>query len=73
MEQAMDRIYRGDQTESCLYRYLLSDDLDQADENGDALKTIDVRVYESLQAKLDQSVSVAEGSIDFVRSLLGVS
>jgi len=73
LEQAMDRIYRGDQTESCLYRYLLSDDLDQADENGDALKTIDVRVYESLQAKLDQSVSVAEGSIDFVRSLLGVS
>lgn len=70
LEQAMDRTYRGDQTESCLYRYLLSDDLDGTDDEGEPLKTIDVRVYESLQAKLTQSTNVAESSIEFIRSLL---
>lgn len=70
LEQAMDRTYRGDQTESCLYRYLLSDDLDETGDDGEPLKTIDVRVYESLQAKLDQGVNVSESSIEFVRSLL---
>ncbi len=70
LEQAMDRVYRGDQVETCLYRYLLSDDLDVADDNGDPLKPIDVRVYESLQDKLNQVTRVNEESVDYIRRLL---
>lgn len=70
LEQAMDRVYRGDQVETCLYRYLLSDDLDTADENGEPMKPIDVRIYESLQDKLNQVTRVNEESIDYIRRLL---
>jgi SNF2 family DNA or RNA helicase len=71
LEQAMDRVYRGDQVETCLYRFLLSDDLDEEDDNGDAIKPIDVRVYESLLAKMEQGERVAEESDAYVRMLLG--
>jgi hypothetical protein len=70
LEQAMDRVYRGDQVETCLYRYLLSDDLDTADENGEPMKPIDVRIYESLQDKLNQVTRVNEESVDYIRRLL---
>jgi hypothetical protein len=70
LEQAMDRVYRGDQTESCLYYYLLSDDLDSSDANGDPIKPIDVRVYNSLMAKLETAAGISETSIDYIRSLL---
>jgi len=70
LEQAMDRTYRGDQVETCLYRYLLSDDLEESDGSGKRVQPIDVRVYESLMAKLEQGVRVDENSIAYVRSLL---
>jgi SNF2-related domain/Intein splicing domain/Helicase conserved C-terminal domain len=71
LEQAMDRVYRGDQEEVCVYRYLLSDDLDESDDNGEPLKPIDVRIYECLMEKLDQGVRFNEESVDYVRRLLG--
>jgi hypothetical protein len=70
LEQAMDRVYRGDQVETCLYRYLLSDELDECDDEGEPLKPIDVRVYETLIEKLDQAVRVNELSVDYVRRLI---
>jgi len=70
LEQAMDRVYRGDQVETCLYRYLLSDDLDSCDDQGNSLKPIDVRVYEALMSKLEQAVRVDENTIEYVRHLL---
>ena len=70
LEQAMDRVYRGDQVETCLYRYLLSDELDESDDDGEPLKPIDVRVYEALMEKLDQATRVSSGSVDHVRMQL---
>jgi SNF2 family DNA or RNA helicase len=70
LEQAMDRTYRGDQTETCLYRYLLSDDLDSVDADGEPLKPIDARLYECLLGKLDQATAISEDSSDYVRGLL---
>jgi SNF2 family DNA or RNA helicase len=69
VEQAMDRIYRGDQPETCLYRYLLTEDVEAAD--GSIIKPIDVRIYECLQMKLKQGVDVKEETIRYVRYLLG--
>jgi hypothetical protein len=71
VEQAMDRIYRGDQTETCLYRYILSDGLDAEDASGKPLIPVDVRMYQTLQLKLEQGLRMAEGSVEYVRMLLG--
>ncbi len=71
LEQAMDRVYRGDQVETCLYYYLLSEDLDQDDDNGNPMKPIDARIYDVLLEKLGQVARVTEGSIEYVRRLLG--
>jgi SNF2 family DNA or RNA helicase len=71
LEQAMDRVYRGDQTETCVYRYLLSEDL-EGDGDGDPLKPIDVRIYECLQEKLDQVARVNEEGVDYIRRLLAI-
>jgi len=68
VEQAMDRVYRGDQTETCLYVYLLSKDLAGSDRK--PVVPIDVRVYETLMAKLDSAKKVNEGTISYVRTLL---
>lgn len=70
VEQAMDRVFRSDQTEHCLFRYLLSDDLDEEDSKGEPIKPMDVRIYERLQEKLSQGVRVHEESTDYVRGLL---
>ena len=70
LEQAMDRVYRGDQLETCLYRYLLSDELDEQDDDGEPLKPIDVRVYEALMEKMEQAKYVSEESVEYVRRLL---
>ena len=70
LEQAMDRVYRGDQPEPCLYRYLLTEDVEAAD--GTIVKPIDVRIYECLQMKLKQSADVKEDSVRYVRYLLGI-
>lgn len=71
LEQAMDRIYRGDQVETCLYRYLISDDVDGFfDNDGNKLRPIDGQVYESLQAKLEQATEISEESMDYIRRLL---
>lgn len=71
LEQAMDRIYRGDQVETCLYRYLISDDVDgYYDDEGNKLKPIDGQVYESLQMKLEQATLISEESMDYIRRLL---
>ena len=72
IEQAMDRTYRGDQTETCLYYYLLSDDLDSRDDRGDPIKPIDVRMYDTAQMKFNQATEVAEESAEHIRSLLAV-
>lgn len=71
LKQAMARTSRGDQVETCLYVYLLSDDLDTADEDGEPLKPIDVRIYEVLMEKLSQIERVTDGSVEYVRRLLG--
>lgn len=71
VEQAMDRVYRGDQVEPCLYRYLLTEELE--DENHKPVQPIDVRIYEVLQMKLDQATEVKEESIRYIRYLLNAS
>lgn len=71
VEQAMDRVYRGDQVETCLYRYILSDGLDAQNEDGEPILPVDVRMYQTLQFKLAQSGRVAEGSLEYARFLLG--
>lgn len=73
VEQAMDRVYRGDQVESCLYIYLLSDDLDSGTKTKKPQKPIDVRVYETLQAKIRRAKEVSETSVAYIRSLLGIT
>ncbi len=73
VEQAMDRVYRGDQVETCLYRYILSDGLDLQDDTGAVLQTVDVRMYQMLQLKLKQALKVAEGTVEYARMLLGAS
>ncbi len=70
LKQAMARTSRGDQVETCLYRYLLSEDLDEDDDNGEPLKPIDVRIYEVLMEKLSQIERVTDGSVEYVRRLL---
>lgn len=70
LEQAMDRVYRGDQVETCLYRYLLSDELDESDDDGEPVKPIDVKVYEALIEKLEQAKYVSEESVEYIRRLL---
>lgn len=71
LEQAMDRTYRGDQVESCLYRFLLSEDIDGEGKDGTPLKPIDVRIYETLKAKMEGAEFVAEESVLFIRRMLG--
>lgn len=73
IEQAMDRVYRGDQTETCLYRYLLTEDLEPEADGGAAEQLIDARVYERLMGKIERSVQVDEDSIEYVRYLLGAT
>jgi len=70
LEQAMDRIYRGDQVESCLYRYILSDDLDHSYGEDGCTTPIDMRVYNSLQVKLEQAHMISEESMEYVRRLV---
>lgn len=73
LEQAMDRTYRGDQVETCLYRYLLSDDLEGTyggDTDEGRILPIDMRVYNILQEKLEQAVEISEESIEYIRSLV---
>lgn len=69
LEQAMDRVYRSDQQETCLFRYLLSDDLDET-EDGEPLKPMDVKIYDRLQLKLAQGERVADENEEYVRGLL---
>lgn len=70
IEQAMDRVYRSDQKETCLYVYLLSDDLESEDVDKKPVKPIDCKVYESLMSKLENATEVNEGNVRYVRSLL---
>ena len=70
VEQAMDRVFRSDQVEHCLFLYLLSDDLDEEDENGKPIKPMDVRIYDCLQNKLAQGTRVAAENMDYIRGLL---
>lgn len=71
LEQAMDRIYRGDQVETCLYRYLISDDVDgYYDDDGNKLRPIDGQVYDALMLKLEQATEISEESMDYIRRLL---
>lgn len=71
LEQAMDRTYRGDQVETCLYRYLLSEDINSImDEDGNDLSPLDVQVYETLQLKLEQAAEISEESVEYIRRLL---
>lgn len=70
VEQAMDRIFRADQVEHCLFRYLISDDLDEEDEQGKPIKPMDVRIYDTLQNKLQQGVRVSDENMDYIRGLL---
>jgi SNF2 family DNA or RNA helicase len=65
LEQAMDRVYRGDQVETCLYRYYVNEDIG-------TIQPMDARVYSTLQAKLGQAKELEEGSVGYVRHLLGV-
>lgn len=66
LEQSMDRVYRGDQVETCLYTFLVSADLDGSGET----KPMDAKSYINLQEKLEQSKYVSEESMDYVRGLL---
>jgi SNF2 family DNA or RNA helicase len=70
LEQSMDRIYRGNQTETCLYRYLLSRDFGEY--CGNESIVIDKNIYNVLQEKLEQATMIKEESMDYVRRLLGM-
>lgn len=69
LEQAMDRIYRSDQVETCLYVYLLSQDLYDGKDRK-PIKTMDVKVYELLMHKLESAAEINDTSVKYVRSLL---
>lgn len=73
LEQAMDRTYRGDQVEHCLYRFLLSEDIEGEGDEGKPLKPIDVRIYETLKAKMEGADYVAEESVAFIRRMVGAA
>ncbi|MBD3388164.1 MAG: hypothetical protein GF414_04460 [Candidatus Altiarchaeales archaeon] len=70
LEQSMDRVYRGDQVETCLYRYLICDDLEEADQDGDPIRPIDSRMYDTLMTKMHEAEGLSEDSLEYVRSLL---
>ena len=70
LEQSMDRVYRGDQVETCLYRYLICDELDEVDEDGNPIKPIDARVYDTVMAKMEEAETLSEDSVEYVRGLL---
>jgi len=69
VEQAMDRVYRSDQKETCLYVYLLSQDL-YTGSNRKPVKPMDVKIYELLMLKLESAKDINEQSITYVRGLL---
>lgn len=70
LEQAMDRVYRGDQVESCLYVYLLSEDLDGGGAGKKPIEPIDVRIYHRFMEKIEHAKAVDANSIEYIRSLL---
>jgi SNF2 family DNA or RNA helicase len=70
VEQSMDRVYRGDQTESCLYFYLLSENLDADVKGKKPIVPMDAKIYEALMRKLSGAKAVNESSVEWVRSLL---
>jgi SNF2 family DNA or RNA helicase len=70
LEQAMDRVYRGDQVETCLYRYLLCEDTEGLASISGQDQPIDFRVYSVLLEKLEQGTRISEESIDYIRRLL---
>jgi SNF2 family DNA or RNA helicase len=72
LEQSMDRTHRGDQVETCLYRFLLST-LDEAGKEPDeARQPIDVKVYKSLQTKLFVANSFIDEGKNYWMRLLGM-
>ena len=72
LEQSMDRVHRGDQVETCLYRFLLST-LDEAGKEPDeAREPIDVRIYKSLQIKLATANSFIDTGQAWYKILLGM-
>ena len=72
LEQSMDRTHRGDQVETCLYRFLLST-LDEAGKEPDEVRQpIDVKVYKALQIKLKTGTDFMIEGADWYRKLIGV-
>lgn len=67
LEQSMDRIHRGDQVEECLYRFILSTDIDEAAE---PIQTRDTNIYERLIKKLETSEEVYENGSSYYADLL---
>jgi hypothetical protein len=60
LEQSMDRTHRGDQAESCLYRFILCADLEGATE------PVDVKMFKRVQSKValgDRAFNVGAQSL----------
>jgi hypothetical protein len=64
LEQSMDRTHRGDQAESCLYRFILCADLEGGTEPAD------VKMFKHVQSKMalgDRAFNVgAQSLVDLV-------
>jgi SNF2 family DNA or RNA helicase len=72
IEQAMDRVYRGDQTETCVYRYIMTEGFESESEGeGEPVELIDTKVYNRLMMKIEKATRVDESSLEYIRYLLG--
>jgi SNF2 family DNA or RNA helicase len=69
IEQAMDRVYRSDQKETCLYIYLLSEDIYEG-KGRKKVEPIDVRVHRTFISNLENAKKVTDGTIEYIRGLI---
>jgi SNF2 family DNA or RNA helicase len=69
IEQAMDRVYRSDQKETCLYIYLLSEDINEG-KGRKKVEPIDVRVHRTFISNIDNAKKVTDGTIEYIRGLI---
>lgn len=73
LEQSMDRVHRGDQKETCLYRFLLStgsDGTGEPDEEKNELVPADTKIFRLLQEKFRVATAVTDEGQEYYRRLL---
>lgn len=72
VEQSQDRINRGNQVETCLFRYLVTEPYTVIEDGHDVeIQPMDLRIFNALQFKLTQAKELSEESVGYIRYLLG--